>query len=151
MIGIYQVGQNEEHLSQREIIPVLCKKQKEDIFLICFRLIIQEVGNVTIQQNKLLKKPVFEESLLVKYRRLKRRQLLPSLFMEYLLAGKNLTFSLSNGILQRIFIKHLYYFRSCHQRFSIKLFLEVSQNSKENTCARVSFLIKLQVSGLQRY
>ena len=28
-----------------------------------------------------------------------------------------------------------------------KLFLEISQNLQENTCARVSFLIKLQVSG----
>ena len=26
-----------------------------------------------------------------------------------------------------------------------KVFLEISQNSQENTCARVSFLIKLQV------
>ena len=32
-----------------------------------------------------------------------------------------------------------------------KVFLEVLQNSQENTCARVSFLIKLQVSGLQLY
>ena len=32
-----------------------------------------------------------------------------------------------------------------------KVFLEVSQNSQENTCARVSFLIKLQASGLQLY
>ena len=31
------------------------------------------------------------------------------------------------------------------QRCSIKkVFLEISQNSQENTCARVSFLIKLQ-------
>ena len=30
-----------------------------------------------------------------------------------------------------------------------KLFLEISQNSQNNTCARVSFLIKLQ--GLQLY
>ena len=31
------------------------------------------------------------------------------------------------------------------QRFSVKkMFLEISQNSQENTCARVSFLIKLQ-------
>ena len=30
-------------------------------------------------------------------------------------------------------------------RYSIKnLFVEISQNSQENTCARVSFLIKLQ-------
>ena len=28
-----------------------------------------------------------------------------------------------------------------------KVFLEISQNSQENTCARVSFLIKLQASG----
>ena len=38
------------------------------------------------------------------------------------------------------------------QRCSIKkLFLEISQNPQENTCARVSFLIKLQDSGLQLY
>ena len=30
-----------------------------------------------------------------------------------------------------------------------KVFLEMSQNSQENTCARVSFLIKLQASGLR--
>ena len=37
--------------------------------------------------------------------------------------------------------------RSSHWRCSIKkVFLEVSQNSQENTCARVSFLIKLQAS-----
>ena len=32
-----------------------------------------------------------------------------------------------------------------------KLFLEISQNSQENTCARVSILIKLQASGLSGY
>ena len=32
-----------------------------------------------------------------------------------------------------------------------KVFLEISQNSQENTCARTSFLIKLQASGLQLY
>ena len=32
-----------------------------------------------------------------------------------------------------------------------KVFLEISQNSQENTCARVSFLIKLHASGLQLY
>ena len=30
-----------------------------------------------------------------------------------------------------------------------KVFIEFSQNSQENTCARVSFSIKLQVSDLQ--
>ena len=32
-----------------------------------------------------------------------------------------------------------------------KVFLEVLQNSHENTCARVSFQIKLPASGLQPY
>ena len=32
-----------------------------------------------------------------------------------------------------------------------KVFLEISQNSQENTCARVSFLIKLQAWGLTTY
>ena len=42
--------------------------------------------------------------------------------------------------------------RSSHQRCSMKkVFLEISQNARENTCARVSFLIKLQASGLQLY
>ena len=36
------------------------------------------------------------------------------------------------------------------QRCSVKkVFLEISQNSRENTCARVSFLIKLQALGLR--
>ena len=32
-----------------------------------------------------------------------------------------------------------------------KVFLEISQYSPENTCAKVSFLIKLQPSGVQLY
>ena len=37
-------------------------------------------------------------------------------------------------------------------RFSLKkVFLKISQNSHENACARVSFLIKLQASSLQLY
>ena len=32
-----------------------------------------------------------------------------------------------------------------------KVFLEILQNSQENTCARVSFLIKFLVLGLQLY
>ena len=35
--------------------------------------------------------------------------------------------------------------------FCKKVFLEISQNSQKNTCARVSFLIKLQASGLLLY
>ena len=38
------------------------------------------------------------------------------------------------------------------QRCSVqKVFQEISQNSQENTCARVSFLIKLQASGLSTF
>ena len=32
-----------------------------------------------------------------------------------------------------------------------KMFLEISQNLQKNTCAKVSFLIKLQALGLQIY
>ena len=35
--------------------------------------------------------------------------------------------------------------------FVNKVFLKISQNSQENTCARVSFLIKMQSWGLQLY
>ena len=35
--------------------------------------------------------------------------------------------------------------------FYKKVFLEISQNSQENTCTRVSLLIKLQVWGQQLY
>ena len=38
------------------------------------------------------------------------------------------------------------------QRRSVKkVFLEILQNSQENNCARVSFLTKMQGSGLQLY
>ena len=41
-------------------------------------------------------------------------------------------------------------FRSSHQRCSLrKVFLEISQNSQGNICARDSFLIKLQASGIR--
>ena len=45
-------------------------------------------------------------------------------------------------------MKHIYYARlfseAVVQRCSVKKVLEILQNSQENTCARVSFLIKLQ-------
>ena len=38
-----------------------------------------------------------------------------------------------------------------HRRCSVKnMFLEIPQNSQENTCARVSFLIKLQALGWKK-
>ena len=47
--------------------------------------------------------------------------------------------------------KHLYFSRSSRPEvFCKKVFLGISQNSQENTCARVSFLIKLQ-GGLKLY
>ena len=33
----------------------------------------------------------------------------------------------------------------------VRVMQKISQNPQENTCARVSFLIKLQASGLQLY
>ena len=45
-----------------------------------------------------------------------------------------------------------YNFQAVARRCSIKkVFREISQNSQENTCARVSLLIKLQGSDLQLY
>ena len=38
--------------------------------------------------------------------------------------------------------------RRCYVK---NVFLEISQNSQESTCARVSFSIKFQASGLQLY
>ena len=44
-------------------------------------------------------------------------------------------------------IKQQRVIRSSHRKCSVKnVFLEISLNSQEKTCARVSFLIKLQAS-----
>ena len=44
--------------------------------------------------------------------------------------------------------KIIVYSEAVAQRCSVKImFLEISQNSKENTCARASFLMKLQASA----
>ena len=43
------------------------------------------------------------------------------------------------------------FYKSNHRRCSIKkLFLKISQNSQENTCARVSFLVKLESTLLKK-
>ena len=48
------------------------------------------------------------------------------------------------------FFFNIPHYRSSHRRCSVgKVFLEMLQNSQENTCARVSFLIKLQALGLE--
>ena len=46
---------------------------------------------------------------------------------------QNVTFETIEAVVQRCSVK--------------KMFLEISQNSQENLCSRVSFLIKLQASG----
>ena len=72
-------------------------------------------------------------------------------FTDCKLIFKNFHFKISNkkyqiGLLSKI------YAEAVVQRCSVKkLFLEISQNLKVNTCARVSFLVKLQASGLQLY
>ena len=51
------------------------------------------------------------------------------------------------------FMKYRQYIKQTEavaQRCSVKkVFLEISQNLQENTCARVTFLIKLQALGLR--
>ena len=65
---------------------------------------------------------------------------LPSLLYPiYFLIGKK------SGVVLRSSFRLLNNMRSSHRRCSVeKVFLEISQDSQENTCARVSFLIKLQ-------
>ena len=73
--------------------------------------------------------------------------------------SKNESVGLKTSI---FFCEHFFYFvkhptnknypeaviRMCYVE---KVFLKISQNSQKNTCARVSFLIKLQASSLQLY
>ena len=40
---------------------------------------------------------------------------------------------------------------SCPEVFSKKVASKILQNSQENNCAKIPFLIKLQASGLQLY
>ena len=55
---------------------------------------------------------------------------------------------LQSGKYFTTFLYFATYREAVAQRSSVKkVFLEISQNWQENTCARVSFLIKLQVSG----
>ena len=62
---------------------------------------------------------------------------------------------LQTSNLTRLKKNRIIYFRWLEvvvQKFSVKeVFLEISQNSQENTCARVSFLIKMQALSLQLY
>ena len=64
-------------------------------------------------------------------------------FLPRIFSEKVVTLSDKNGLT-------VFYRSSCPDVFCKKVFLEISQNSQENTCARVSFLIKLQAC-LQLY
>ena len=55
-------------------------------------------------------------------------------------------------IFSGIFIVCVVFTEAVAQKCSVKtVLLEISRNSQESTGARVSFLIKLQASGLQFY
>ena len=59
---------------------------------------------------------------------------------------KKKTIEMKQSILDLCFLRS---HRNCF--FFKKLFIKISQNSQENTCTRVSFLINLQVRRLQLY
>ena len=57
------------------------------------------------------------------------------------------------SIVGSVYVDTTYYVQKQSSRGVLwkKMFVEISQNSWENTCARVSFLIKLQTLGLKLY
>ena len=62
---------------------------------------------------------------------------------------RNFWFSMETNVIQKE-INIWIALEAIVQRCSVKkVFLGISQNSQENTCARVSFLIKLQAWGLR--
>ena len=69
-------------------------------------------------------------------------------FTKHLWATASVFRTMSNMYDRRFLWK---YRSSRPEMFFKKVFLEISQNSQKNTCARVYFLIKLQATGLQRY
>ena len=63
------------------------------------------------------------------------------------------TYTLSlHTVLKSLYLKNMYFENICKRqeavarRCSVKVFLDISQNSQENNCARVPFLIKFQAS-----
>ena len=75
-------------------------------------------------------------------------------FFNHMMSGKILLFvSLLFGVCSLFLLVHEH-IKECSseavaRRCSVKkVFLEMSQNSQENSCSRVSFLIKLQAWGL---
>ena len=67
-----------------------------------------------------------------------------------LLKGFKWKFTKFCSLVGIIFHISAFFRNSVVRRCSVKkMFLKISQNSQENTCARASFSIKLQASGLQ--
>ena len=68
----------------------------------------------------------------------------------YLLLSGSYKICFQNLIINMVYLrierKIKYLWKAVTRRFSEKLFLEILQNSQENTCGKVSFLIKLQAS-----
>ena len=61
-------------------------------------------------------------------------------------------FSYRNEIIVKLWKRKIGKTEAVVRRCSAKkVFLEISQNSQENTCARIFFLIKLKASSLQLY
>ena len=69
-----------------------------------------------------------------------------------IIAFKNTASYRQNGLFKKLWkCKEILYFqRQSPAMFYKKALLDISQNSQENTCARASFLMKLQAS-LQIY
>ena len=79
---------------------------------------------------------------------LRDQLLLLFVLMEFIFSKKQV----ENVIMICNNITYLLKHRNSHRRWSVKnAFLEISQNSQENTRARASLLIKLQARGLQFY
>ena len=69
--------------------------------------------------------------------------------MELIRITRRPSVKITKGSHSFILNEHLAKYRSSHWRYSVKKVSEISQNSQENTCVRVSSLIKLQTSGLR--
>ena len=64
------------------------------------------------------------------------------------------TYPISSNLCKNIYLQCYRLFKICHLSEAAtegvlleQVFLEISQNSKENTCGKVSFLIKLQAKA----
>ena len=65
--------------------------------------------------------------------------------------AKFLTVLFLQNTFGRLFLLLAFHKQPLEVFYEKKVFLKISQNSQENSSVRVSFFIKLQASGLQRY